>query len=209
MAYAMPRIRVGTNLRVAHLAAVLTLLLVVANSPARASGDVNVLFGWCNLADDAWGDLQNGLSTGASIGIQFDYAREGWPVHAAASLGTCVVKETEEGLGTEVTISDYAAGVVWFPRKSAKALQPYLGGGMAFIEADIEILTNMPAPATLVKDGDTTSAFYVHGGFLSRTERNFTFGLDLRLLQGSDLTLFDAAFEPGNFQARLIAGYRW
>ena len=171
----------------------------LALAPVKADGHVSGMIGYCSLSDSAWENVPPGIEHGAGIGIAVDFGVRDWPIHFAASFNHCEVDETEIGITSELGSGRVRVRRRLVSPRSAKSLAPYFGVGLSIVDADLE--TRQSDPMIQLDDGDSGSGFYVSGGFLHKFDNHWTIGIDLRLIEGSDVDLLSVSGSPGNFQA--------
>ena len=195
----------------ALLPLVLTLLLIPGW--ASAEGNVNFVLGGRGLDDDYWRPTEDH----GAFGINFDFAKESWPVSLALGLHgsagsedlfedchRCDSQPYRGETEIEATVGELSVGVLWRPETGHK-LRPYLGGGLAFVSAEKESRLRFGG----VSDDDESTGFYLNGGLAWRIGRHVNGGLDARLVTGTDVTIFDEEGDADYVQLGVLLGYGW
>ena len=90
--------------------------------------------------------------------------------------------------------------------KDTSRFHPYVGGGLAAIRAQFR---GEDSGGSGASDDDTSGAFYVHGGLEYDVGPAFLIGVDLRLLGGSDITLFGEDGTANYGQITFVVGCRF
>jgi len=168
---------------------------------AEAGGNANFVLGARGLDEDFWSpDEDQGV-----LGVTVDFGRRGWPIHLAAGTAASGAEEHVSGGGKfSVGIGELSFGVlkVWEPQ--GWTLRPYVGGGLAIVSASAEL-----KDGSRVEDDDTSAGVYAQGGVFWRIGPKFNIGLDLRVMGGTDITLFGASGDADYGQAGLVLGWGW
>ena len=143
----------------------------LANIPALADGydsNVRLFLGQKHLDSEDW----NSLDQQNEIGIIFDIKKPSWPVSIA--LDVMGSGEDKNELGTErgYTLEQHL-GVrkIWATDNSK--FRPYLGGGLAFIQAESEVTGS-------AKDDDSAIGAWVGVGADWHISSKMSLGVDIR-----------------------------
>lgn len=183
----------------------LGLGIVFLSTAAFAGGNANFIYGIRELHDDAWEptDEQD------VYGLTVDFGGKNWPVYLAISY----FESEDEGelasfpiLGAvdlESEMSEWDIGVrkIW----QAGSARPFMGGGVAFIDADAEVESALGTAA----DGDDTEGIYVEGGISWRLGEAFNLGVHGRIVEGTDVTIFDQEGDADHWQLGALFGFGW
>jgi opacity protein-like surface antigen len=86
---------------------------------------------------------------------------------------------------------------------SGSPIRPYIGGGLAFVNAEQKATT-----FSYIPDDDNGTGFWLNGGVCWTLGQSFNLGLDLRYTQ-ADVTLFNVDGKAGGTHAGVILGYHW
>ena len=191
------------------------LALVFALVPgwATAEGNVNFILGGRALDDDFYRPTEDH----GAFGIDFDFGKDSWPVHVAIGLhgsaGTEDIYDDCRRCGLhpwlprgviESIVGEVSFGVLWRPETDQR-LRPYLGGGLALVEATKQADSRFSG----VSQDDSSAGLYLNGGLAWRVGRHFNVGLDARLVTGTEVTLFDEKGDADYVQLGLLLGYGW
>lgn len=191
----------------------LALAALLAPGWALAEGNINFILGGRGLDDDYWRPAEDH----GVFGINFDFGKDAWPVNIAIGLygsgGTedlvggclrCGPPPQLPGAVIESMIGELSLGVLWRPETDQR-LRPYLGGGLAFLDAEKSSSRGFIGAS----QDDQSSGLYVNGGLAWRIGRSFNVGLDARLVTGTDVTIFDEKGDADYFQLGVLLGYGW
>lgn len=177
------------------------LLILVVNAHASGfTGNVNFFLGQKALESNDWAPLEDQVA----FAVLFDFKLSGWPVSLAVdTLGSyddiTIAGNTVEGSTAEL---DIGVRKIWEPAGSS--VRPYIGGGLAFINAEVRESYSYYT----YSDDDTGMGFWLNGGVYWTLSHHFNLGLDLRYSQ-AEVTVFDYDAEAGGTSAGLILGYHW
>ena len=180
------------------LAVALVLFFVSANANAW-TGNVNAFLGQKTLDEDDWAPLDKQ----AEFGVLVDFKQQDWPVSIAFDYLGTYDEATEFGVNVEGTTSEFDVGVRKIWEVSGSSIRPYVGGGLAFVNAEFK-RTTFPT----VSDDDNGTGIWLNGGVYWTLGQHFNLGLDLRYSQ-ADVTLFGVEGEAGGTHAGVILGYHW
>ncbi|VAW50117.1 hypothetical protein MNBD_GAMMA06-1839 [hydrothermal vent metagenome] len=186
---------------------IIVIALALTYTSANAgewTGNVNFFLGQKTLDKDDWEPLDKQ----PEFGVLIDFKQQDWPVSIAIDLLGSSDETTfnEPGFGNisiEAQTSELNLGVrkIWNTPNSS--IRPYIGGGLALINAEIGATGFIP-----VSDNDNGTGFWFGGGIYWTLNQSFNIGLDLRYSQ-ADVTLFDESGDAGGTHAGLMLGYHW
>ena len=176
----------------------IAMVASLAGSPVLADdydGNVRVAFGQKRLDND-WSilDRQN------EIAMIFDMKQSSWPVSIAFDV--FFSGEDKNIQGTEKgSTSEQHLGVrkIWTINDSK--FHPYLGAGIAFIQADYEVVGSE-------KDDDGGVGAWIGAGVDWHLSPKISLGVDIRYSQ-ADVTIFDNDIDAGGLHTLMTLGYRW
>ena len=184
----------------------LTLLATLAASPALATGNANFVLGGRILDEDDW----EPVDTMPAFGVNIDFGLFGWPVDIAVGLhGSSDEGDVDLPGGEKAdvtgTVWDLSVGVTkrWLV---AGNIHPYVGGGLAYVQAEQEADFSSGGSAS---DDDASGALYLDWGIYWRLGDRFNLGVDARFVGLSDLTIGDDEISADYFQAGLLLGWGW
>ena len=168
------------------LAVALMLFFVSANAIAW-TGNVNAFLGQKTLDKDDWvpADEQ------AEFGVLVDFKQSEWPVSIAIDLLASVDEVTVAGVTVEASTTEFDVGVRKIWEVSGSSIRPYIGGGIAFVGAEIK-----ETSFTNISVDDNGTGIWLNGGIYWTLGQSFNLGLDLRYSQ-ADVTLFGIDAEAG------------
>lgn len=176
------------------------LMLFFMNAPANAwTGNANVFLGQKTLDKDDWEPADEQ----AEFGVLVDFKQTQWPVSIAIDVLGSVDEVTVLGVNIEASTSEFDVGVrkVW--EVSGSSIRPYIGGGIAFVGAEIK-----ETSFTNVSFDDNGTGIWLNGGIYWTLGQSFNLGLDLRYSQ-AEVTFFGEDVEAGGTHAGIILGYHW
>lgn len=195
--------------------------LFVSALPAVAGGDVNFLFGQKAFDDDTLdaAHVDGGTQFGLALTLDFD-----WPVDLAFDLlafsddaTTTVFAGMPIDFATYVETLEFDVGIrkLWGDR-----LQPYVGGGIAFVKLDATQWTRGSLGSgssfvtLVVDDSDSALGFWANAGLLYRLTAQFNLGIDLRYSDADVKLIPEADPEPAELAAGgthfgLSLGFHW
>ncbi|MCP5070599.1 MAG: outer membrane beta-barrel protein [bacterium] len=194
------------NSKVAHYCVVAVLVLLPAVAQAQEwTGNANALLGRKTLDEEGWAPLDEHVG----IGVLLDFKKQTWPVAVAIDLlwsddgefernpftgqhASADAETAEVGLGLRKTWDHYLRA------------RPYVGGGVAFISADVFVRVL----GVRVSDSDEAGGIWINGGFYWTIGGGFNLGFDLRYSQ-AEVTLFGVEAQAGGRQTSLLVGYHW
>jgi len=180
------------------LAVALMLLFASANANAW-TGNVNAFLGQKTLDEDDWGTLDKQ----PEFGVLVDFKQPDWPVSIAIDFLVSADDTTESGILIEGMTSEFDIGVRKIWEVSGSPIRPYIGGGLAFVGAELKATSF----GTITED-DNGTGIWLNGGVYWTLGQSFNLGLDLRYSQ-ADVTLFGVEGEAGGTHVGVILGYHW
>ena len=178
------------------------------SNPNSWTGNVNVFLGAKVLDDDDWAPLDEHFEGG----ILLDFRNKSWPISIAidvlyskddedvslAALNFGTFNANLEGNTTELNLG---VRKIW---DNLSTIQPFIGGGIAFINAEIE----GTALGISVSDDDTGVGVWVDAGAYVTLAEHFNIGVDARWSK-AEVTLFNVDGEAGGWHVGLLLGYHW
>ncbi len=187
----------------------LLLLSLYSLQPVYASGNLNALLGFKAMEKNDW-DPVNAQAEG---GIMLDFKAEDWPVSIALDFLGSYSKEAGAFFvpGNGLVVADWEGATSEFNGGIRKywgedsMMRPYIGGGLAFIDARLEAKTGR---FDYVRDSDYGVGLWFNGGIVWTLTKHFNLGFDVRL-SGADVTVFDEKRKAGGFHSALLLGYHW
>ncbi len=174
----------------------------LAVSPVLANeydGNVRLLTGQKRLDSKDWNtvDRQN------EIGVIFDVKKPSWPVSIAFDVMFSGEDKNEPGT-VRSYISEQHLGIRKMWNINNSAFHPYLGGGIAFIQASNEKLGVVGG----MKEDDNAVGAWIGLGADWHLSQKVSLGFDVRYSQ-ADVTIFNQELKAGGLHAGITLGYRW
>ena len=179
--------------------AIVGLVSSFPSSPALANnyeGNVRLFLGQKHLDSETW----NTLDRQNEIGLFFDIKNSAWPVSIAFDIIGSGEDKNEAGAERGYTIEQHL-GVRKFWSIADSGINPYLGGGLALIKAEYEVIGE-------TKDDDRAVGVWVGAGADWHLSQKLSLGIDVRYSQ-ADVTIFDEEIDAGGFHTGVTLGYRW
>lgn len=181
------------------------LVLSVFNAHAYGwTGNVNFFLGQRMLDKDDWEPLEEQTQ----FGLLVDFKKENWPVSIAidylSSNDEVTQYDTFSALNWtfEASTTEIDVGVRKIFDGSGSQMKPYVGGGVAFIDAEVEVTNGF----LTVKDDDNGTGFWLNGGVYWTLGQGFNLGVDLRY---SSADGDDTDLDAGGSHVGLLLGFHW
>jgi opacity protein-like surface antigen len=181
------------------IVAVIVTIFSIGAHAQEFSGNVNFLLGQKSLDSDDWTPLEDQLA----FAVMFDFKQDNWPVSIALDLLGSYDEQTELGVKFEATTSEFDAGVRKIWEVSDGTIKPYIGGGIAFVNAEIKA-----TDFVTVSDDDNAVGYWLNGGIYWTLNQHFNLGFDLRY-SDAGVTLVGFDVEAGGSTAGIFLGYHW
>ncbi len=179
-------------LLVAGIVALLFLLLPMSTT---AAGEVNFFLGQKMLDDGDWKPFEDQTEFGAAFTFGGD-----WPVSLAVDI---LVSEDDSSIsyyGYTVTGRTTELNVGVRKMFGERKVQPYVGGGLAFIDAEIS------AGGGGLSDSDI--GLWANAGLLFRIGKRFNLGIDVRY-SDAEVTIAGFDIDAGGTHYGALIGFRW
>ena len=179
------------------------MLLLASTSLTQGyewSGHVGVLAGGKLLDDSDWPDLDKHYS----LGFISDVKEASWPISMALDLMDTGGKHDHDGMEDLGHTTEIHFGVRKVFLDEHRKLQPYIGGGVAFMSAEQEYeVENIKT-----KEDDSTVGGWFGVGTYYAVHPRFVLGLDVRYSHG-EVTLFDQDRDAGGIHAYITGGLQF
>jgi len=166
------------------------------------SGHASLLFGQKSLKSEDWKDSGKNQDSG---GLITDFKKESWPVSIAIDLIGASKEKTTSGKHYEGTTAELDLGLRKIWQLSSLPVSPYIGGGIAFVNAEKE--SSLPTTGYKKLEDDTIGAWAGVGAYWNVSQR-FAIGLDLRYTQ-AEVKLAGEKTNAGGFNAGITSGLSW
>lgn len=179
----------------ASLGAALLYCSLLTPADGATTGNFGLFVGKKVLDNSGWENLDSHLE----FAILADFRETNWPVSIAIGMaGSADVKETAQGDVTGTTGETFAGIRKLFAEGSR--VQPYLGGGLALIDAEIDTPT--------ANNSDGGFGFWLNAGVYFHLTEHFSLAVDYRHSQ-ADLTITNEDIKGGGDHLGITAGYHW
>ncbi len=178
--------------------AVILMLFSINASAGAWTGNVNLFLGEKKLDKDDWDPADKQ----AEAGLLVDFRPAEWPVNIAIDLLASEDKVTILGIKVKATTTEVDLGIRKIWELSGSSIRPYIGGGVAFINAEIE------ERSTNISVDDSGTGYWLNGGVYWTFSESFNLGLELRYSK-ADVTFLGSDVKAGGTHAGVILGYHW
>ena len=182
-----------------HILSVILMLFVVNAYADEWSGNVNFLLGTKQLDSDDWGPFDEQ----GAFGVLVDFKQKSWPISMAIDLLGSLDKETISGIDTEASTSEFDIGIRKIWEVSGSSIRPFIGGGIAFINAEIKETNVFSASID-----DSGTGIWLNGGVYWTLGQHFNLGLQARYSK-AEITIAGINGEAGGTHAAVMLGYHW
>ena len=181
-------------------AAMLLLMSTSLTQGYEWSGHVGILAGGKLLDDSDWPDLDGHYS----LGFFSDVKEASWPISMALDLMDTGGKYDHDGMEDLGHTTEIHLGVRKIFLDQHRKMQPYIGGGVAFMYAEQEYeIENIKTE----EDDSTVGGWFGVGTYYAFHPR-FVLGLDVRYSHG-EVTLFDQDRDAGGIHAYITGGLQF
>lgn len=192
---------------------VIGLVATAACRAAAAEGNVNIILGPRAVNEDFWRPVDDHVA----IGVVTDFGGRAAPVHLSIGLHRSEDEQIDFTTFFGLPFARVAArgelielnvGVdkVW--AKQSSVVRPYIGGGVAFVDAKIE------DNESGLKGGDHSPGLYARAGILWATGGHsggllWNWGFDMRALIGTEIEFAGISGNADYVQLGLLLGMGW
>ena len=179
------------------------LLLLITTSITNAdewSGHISGFVGMKSMKGSDWPKLNRHFA----MGFIADIKKDAWPVSIALDVLDTGDKHEHDGRTDLGHTTEYHLGIRKIFLSTNSTLQPYLGGGVSFMYAELESQQNN---TTTTQDDGDVGAWLGVGMYLEVTPA-FVLGLDVRYSRGK-VTLFDKEREAGGVFTGVTGGFQF
>lgn len=174
---------------------ILTGSAALAPAQAENTGNFNLLIGQKSLDNAGWGVLDEQ----AEFAVLIDFKEASWPVEIALGMVASADIVQVAGSDVEGVTSESLAGI----RKTfamAPKILPYVGGGLAFVQAERTAAGNTV--------DDAAVGYWLNAGLTFRLTDRINIGLDYRY-SDADVTLGGTKIKAGGDHIGLFGGFHW
>ena len=145
-----------------------------------------------------------GLDTHFAMGIIFDIKKDSWPISIALDVMDTGDKYEHDGQEDLGHTTEFQLGVRKIFVNQHSKIQPYIGGGVSFMSAELEIENNN----TTMKQDDRDVGGWIGAGMYYEINPGFVVGLDLRYSHG-EVLLFNEERDAGGIYTGITGGYQF
>lgn len=182
------------------------LVALLLTSPALAGGDVNFTYDWRSLQDDSWEPVDDQ----EALGLAVNFGAQSWPINIAVGYSESSDKATRVSIpllgdvDQKGELSEWSLGLqkTWNLKSPAR---PFVGGGLTRIDAK----TTFDSALGDTDDSDSSTGVYIDGGLMFRLAGSLNLGIHGRLVEGTDITLFDVDGDSDYYEFGFLVGFGW
>ncbi len=189
---------------------VISLAVVLAVTPALASGNANFVIGQRSI-DTGQDDLDD-VEDQPAFGVNVDFNTGDLPFSWVIGLHASTKDDTVNlggGASGDVTASltelSFGLGWMWGKEK----MHPYVGGGLTYVQASVELDISGPGSSFSFDEDDQSPALYVDGGIYWRLGSAFNLGVGARIVEGTDFEVNGDSFDADYMQGHVVLGWGW
>ena len=179
------------------LIAMLLLLSTSTTNADEMSGHISGFVGLKIMDRSDWPEL----NTHFAMGVLFDIKKDSWPISIALDIFDTGDEYKDDGVKDLGHTTEYQLGVRKIFTNQNSKIQPYLGGGVTFMSAELEFQDSN----TIMKQDDNGVGGWLGAGMYYGINPSFVLGLDVRYSYGK-VTLFDKERNAGGLFTGLTAG---
>ena len=186
-----------------HKKLAIAMLLLMTTSMTKAdelSGHISGFIGLKSMNSSDWSNL----NTHFSMGVIFDIKKESWPISITLNLMDTGSEYKHDGSKDLAHTTEYHFGISKTFQSHGSKIQPYIGGGVSFIYAELEYQTNSN---TMTQDGRDVGVWLGTGMYYD-INPEFLLGLDVRYSHG-EVVLFNAERDVGGLSIGVTVGYQF
>jgi opacity protein-like surface antigen len=181
----------------------IAMLLLLTTSMTHAdelSGHISGYIGLKTMDSSDWPDLD----THFSMGVVFDIKKDSWPISIVLDLVDTGDKHNHDGMEDLGHTTEYQLGIRKIFMNQHSKIQPYIGGGISFMYAELEFEENN---ITTTQD-DRDAGGWFGAGMYYEINPKFVLGLDVRYSHG-EVILFDKERDAGGIHTGVTGGFQF
>jgi opacity protein-like surface antigen len=181
----------------------IAMLLLLTTSMTHAdelSGHISGYIGLKTMDSSDWPDLD----THFSMGVVFDIKKDSWPISIVLDLVDTGDKHNHDGMEDLGHTTEYQLGIRKIFMNQHSKIQPYIGGGVSFMYAELEFEENN---ITTTQD-DRDAGGWFGAGMYYEINPKFVLGLDVRYSHG-EVILFDKERDAGGIHTGVTGGFQF
>jgi hypothetical protein len=180
--------------------AVLLMVTTTLANTDELSGHISGYIGLKNMNSSDWPDLD----THFAMGVIFDIKKDSWPIRIALDIFDTGDKHEHDGMEDLGHTTEFQLGVRKIFMNKDSNIQPYFGGGAAFMYAEQEFEVNN----TITKQDDRDVGVWLGAGMYYEINPRLVLGLDVRYSYG-EVTLFDKERKAGGIFTGITGGLQF
>ena len=180
--------------------AMLLLLTAPVTNADKFTGHIGGFIGTKILNGGDWPDL----NIHNSLGILFDIKKDSWPISIVLEVMDTGGEHKDAGMKDLGHTTEYHVGVRKIFMSQQVKIQPYIGGGVSFMSAELEIEVNN---ITTIQD-DTNVGGWFGAGMYYEVNPGFVLGLDVRYSHG-EVILFNKDRDAGGVYLGVTGGFQF
>ncbi len=180
--------------------AILLFLTTTMTYADEWSGHISMFIGLKSMKGSDWPKLSRHFA----MGIIADIKKDAWPISIALDVMDTGDKHEHEGMTDLGHTTEYHLGVRKIIMNQNSKLQPYLGGGVSFMYAELEHQENN----TVTTQDDRDVGGWLGTGMYYEINPAFVLGVDVRYSRGK-VTLFNKEREAGGVFTGVTGGFQF
>ena len=180
--------------------AVLLMVTTTMTNADELSGHISGYIGLKNLNSSDWPDLD----THFAMGVIFDIKKDSWPISIALDIFDTGDEYKHDGIKNLGHTTEYQLGIRKIFMDQNSKFQPYIGGGVSFMSAELEYQDSN----NIMTQDDRAVGVWLGTGMYYEINPSFVLGLDVRYSYG-EVTLFNKERDAGGLYTGLTAGFQF
>ena len=178
----LAKMNIGTIMKArSFVIALAAIFLGTYSSPAQAadsSANINLLTGSRSLLDSGW--KSTGAHQASTLGIDFDYTNDRWPVSFYMGLSGYRDSGEKVNLDTNLDVKEIALGARMYVGRGG-FVNPYAGAGLAFMDVAVDQETSYSSSS----DKGSSTGYFLNVGVALNFLGIVNVGLDGRWIGGT------------------------
>ena len=182
----------------------IVVLLLFTTSMTNADELSGHISGYIGLKSMNSSDWLDDLDTHFAMGVLFDIKKDSWPISIALDIFDTGDKNEHDGMEDLGHTTEFQLGVRKIFMNQDSNIQPYIGGGVSFMYAELEFEVNN----TITKQDDRDVGGWLGAGMCYEINPRFVLGLDVRYSHG-EVILFDKERDAGGIFTGITGGFHF
>ena len=181
----------------------IAMLLLLSTSTTNAdemSGHISGFAGLKIMDGSDWPEL----NTHFALGVLFDIKKDSWPISIALDIFDTGDEYKHDGIKNLGHTTEYQLGIRKIFMDQNSKFQPYIGGGVSFMSAELEYQDSN----NIMTQDDRAVGVWLGTGMYYEINPSFVLGLDVRYSYGN-VTLFNKERDAGGLYTGLTAGFQF